>query len=127
MADQPDFPVSRRPVCKSRRSPSVCRATAPRHQHAYLFLLPLPRPGLLNSIAGLISTLINVYTAQKGHFSLTATVTTIVTGVCTAIFTALFFLYNNWVLEKVRQGHLREFNGERGVGVGEKDGDRSVV
>ena len=68
------------------------------------------RPGLLNSIAGLITTLINVYTARKGHFSLTATVTTIVTGICTAVFTTLFFLYNNWVLEKVRQGHHSEFN-----------------
>ena len=71
---------------------------------------PFSRPGLLNSIAGLISTLINVYTARNGHFSLTATVTAIVTGVCTAIFTVLFFLYNNWILEKVRKGHHTEWN-----------------
>lgn len=66
-------------------------------------------PGLLNSIAGLISTLINVYTARHGHFSLTATVTTVVTGVCTAVFTGLFFLYNNYILEKVRKGHHEEW------------------
>ncbi|KAI9673504.1 MAG: hypothetical protein M1817_002968 [Caeruleum heppii] len=73
-------------------------------------------PGLLNSIAGLISTLVNVFTAQKGVFSISAKVTTIVTGICTLIMTGLFVVYNNWALEKVKEGHIRELKvGEDGV------------
>jgi len=65
-------------------------------------------PGFLNSIAGLLSTLINVYTAQHGDFSITAKVTAIVTGACTGINLVLFLLYNNWILSKVRSSHERE-------------------
>jgi hypothetical protein len=66
------------------------------------------RPGCLNSFAGLISTLINVYTQQSGTWSVTAKVTAIVTGACMAVTGGLFALYNFWALEKVRRSHGRE-------------------
>ncbi|KAI9799603.1 MAG: hypothetical protein M1833_003918 [Piccolia ochrophora] len=67
-------------------------------------------PGLLNSLAGLISTLVNVYTARDGNFSVTAKATVGVTGACTLIFLVLFLLYNNWALDKVKQRHQRDMD-----------------
>ena len=64
---------------------------------------------MLNSIAGLLTTIVNVYTAQKGVFSITAKITAIVTGSCAGVTLGLFVLYNNWLLEKVRTSHVREF------------------
>lgn len=68
----------------------------------------LNRPGCLNSFAGLISTLINVYSQQNGTWSVTARVTAVVTGACTVITGLLFALYNFWALGRVRRSHGRE-------------------
>ena len=68
-------------------------------------------PGSLNSFAGLISTLVNVYTQQDGAWSLTAKVTAIVTGACMAITAGLLLLYNMWYLERVRKDHSRNWVG----------------
>ena len=62
----------------------------------------------LNALAGLISTLINVYSQQGGHYSITAKVTVIVTGSCTVLMALLFLIYNNWILEDVKRVHHRE-------------------
>jgi hypothetical protein len=43
------------------------------------------RPGLLNSVIGLITALINIYTAQNGLWSVTAIVTVVLTGTSAAI------------------------------------------
>ncbi|KAH8799660.1 hypothetical protein F5884DRAFT_905171 [Xylogone sp. PMI_703] len=59
-------------------------------------------PGLAHSLIGLITTLINVYTAQGGHWSVTAKVTVIVIGICTGNMSVLYLVYNHWVLEKVK-------------------------
>jgi hypothetical protein len=72
-------------------------------------------PGCLNSLAGLISTLTNVYSQQGGMWSITARVTAIVSGAVMVITGALFVIYNFWVLGKVKKMHGREM--ERG-GVG---------
>ncbi|MCJ1431187.1 hypothetical protein MMC27_000538 [Xylographa pallens] len=69
-------------------------------------------PGLLNSVAGLISTLVNIYSAQNGDFSVTAKVTVIATGVCAAITALLFLLYNNWALSRVKERHQKEIDEE---------------
>ncbi|MCJ1384488.1 hypothetical protein MMC17_007605 [Xylographa soralifera] len=69
-------------------------------------------PGLLNSLAGLISTLVNIYSAQNGDFSVTAKVTVIATGVCSAITALLFLLYNNWALSRVKERHQKEMDAE---------------
>ncbi|KAM0797679.1 hypothetical protein BDR22DRAFT_796782, partial [Usnea florida] len=64
--------------------------------------------GLLNSIAGLISTLINVYSQQGGRFSITAKITVGATASCTVITAILYFLYNFWILQGVRKKHQQE-------------------
>jgi len=66
----------------------------------------------LNSIAGLLTTVVNVYTAQKGVWSITAKITAIVTGSCAGVAGALFCLYNLWALKKVQEQHERSMNPE---------------
>ena len=68
----------------------------------------LNRVGLLNSVAGLISTLINVYSQQGGRFSITAKITVGATASCTGITALLYFLYNFWILQGVRKKHHRQ-------------------
>ena len=63
-------------------------------------------------MAGLLTTIVNVYSAQKGVWSITAKVTAIVTGSCALVTGGLFAAYNFWVLDKVRDSHEREFDPE---------------
>ncbi|KAJ9609494.1 hypothetical protein H2200_005821 [Cladophialophora chaetospira] len=65
-------------------------------------------PVTLNSVAGLLTTLVNIYTAQHGVWSITARVTAIVIGSCMIIAGLLFALYNFWALRGVRKMHERE-------------------
>ncbi|KAE9378220.1 hypothetical protein N431DRAFT_304989, partial [Stipitochalara longipes BDJ] len=65
-------------------------------------------PGCLNSLAGLISTLTNVYSQQGGSWSITARVTAIVSGTVMIITGVLFAIYNFFVLAKVKKRHGRE-------------------
>jgi hypothetical protein len=69
-------------------------------------------PGCLNSLAGLISTLINVYTQHTGVWSVTAWVTLGVTGGSTAICGLLFLIYNFVVLSRVKSKHRMEMGRE---------------
>lgn len=66
----------------------------------------------MNSIAGLLTTIVNVYTAQKGVWSVTARITATVTGCLIAVSGALFCCYNFWMLEKVRDAHEQAYNAE---------------
>ncbi|CAL3967660.1 hypothetical protein PZA11_003907 [Diplocarpon coronariae] len=75
-------------------------------------------PGCLNSLAGLISSLVSVYTQQRGNLSLTARITTIVAGSSMVVTGLLFGLYNFWILESVKREHERETSaatGEEGI------------
>lgn len=56
-------------------------------------------------MAGLLTTIVNVYTAQKGVWSVTAKITAITTGCLIAVAGGLFAAYNFWMLEKVRDDH----------------------
>jgi cytochrome bd-type quinol oxidase subunit 2 len=79
------------------------------HRQNYIWLTNrIFLPVFMNSLAGLISTFVNVYSAQTGQYSITAKVTMIVTGACTAVGSGLFLLYNNWALERVKKQHKRE-------------------
>lgn len=71
-------------------------------------LTDVDRPGVLNSLAGLISTLINVYTQQDSRWSVTARVTAIVTGSCMVVTAILFAMYNFWALQRVKKSHARD-------------------
>lgn len=66
-------------------------------------------PGTLNSLAGLLSTIVNVYTAQNHQWSITAKVSAIVEAICLAVCGVLFLFYSNWMLARVRNEHNREF------------------
>lgn len=65
-------------------------------------------PGCLHSLAGLISTFVNVYSSQHGHWSVTAWATATATGGAMLITGALFSVYNFWMLAKVKQNHQDE-------------------
>ncbi|KAH7890430.1 hypothetical protein F5I97DRAFT_1835366 [Phlebopus sp. FC_14] len=86
-------------------------------------------PGLMNSVAGVISTLTSVYGAQGGVFSYTAKSTIIVTGAISVICGLLFLVYQFWLLRNIKKEHDREVGvekaGQHGEGVlGEKKGSR---
>ncbi|KAI2488427.1 hypothetical protein Ptr902_02560 [Pyrenophora tritici-repentis] len=65
-------------------------------------------PALLNSIAGLISTIVNIYSAQEGQYSVTARVTIVVTAACSVVAAGLFLVYNTVMLRLVKRRHDRE-------------------
>jgi len=65
-------------------------------------------PGLLNGLTGLISTFVNIYTAQNGDYSITAEVTIIVTGATAVISGVLFIIYSTFILARVKKAHERE-------------------
>lgn len=86
-----------------------------RWRHNYVFLVNrIFLPGSLNSLAGLISTLVNVYTQQNKVWSTTAKVTAIVTGASMLVCAGLLLLYNLWYLEKVRKDHFSQFGTTEG-------------
>jgi hypothetical protein len=75
----------------------------------YVWLLNrLYLPGFMNGFAGLISTLVSVYTQQHGDWSITAKTTAIAEGACMAVCGILFVVYNNLLLEKVKKRHGRD-------------------
>ncbi|KAF8856255.1 hypothetical protein BDZ45DRAFT_594438 [Acephala macrosclerotiorum] len=59
-------------------------------------------PGLLHSFIGLMTTIVNVYTAQGGHWSTTAKVTIVVIGVFSGNMSILYLIYKYWILEKLK-------------------------
>ncbi|KAF4182504.1 hypothetical protein CNMCM8694_006752 [Aspergillus lentulus] len=65
-------------------------------------------PVLLNAIAGLLTTFVNVYTAQNGEWSIMAVVTVIVTGISTAVSLSLTIIYKFGKLERVKREHEME-------------------
>ena len=97
----------------------------PIHEHqTNLYVTPNPNPtspGLLNSLAGLLSTLASIYGAQHGQFSSTSKVTLILTGLSTVIFAVLTVFYMFWLVRRVKQRHDREIGmqraGKRGEGM----------
>src|SRR4029077_19176009 len=67
------------------------------------------RPGYLNSLAGLISTLLNIYNASSGgEWTTQAKVTVCIIGGCAAVNGGLFFLYEYFVISAVKKEHSRQ-------------------
>ncbi|CUA69009.1 hypothetical protein RSOLAG22IIIB_13904 [Rhizoctonia solani] len=69
-------------------------------------------PGTLHGLAGEISTLVNIFSQQRGRFSTTAIITTIVTGACTLVCGVLVLFYSSWKLERVKRAHHRTLGTE---------------
>ncbi|KAM7210617.1 hypothetical protein V8F06_014007 [Rhypophila decipiens] len=59
----------------------------------------------LNGLAGVISTLTNVYSQQKGEWRTQAIVAVTVEGSVLCCAAALFGLYNFWLLDKINDEH----------------------
>lgn len=90
--------------------------------HNYVWLMnKIFLPGLLNSFAGLISTLANIYGVQHGEYSTTGKVTIIVTGVSTFLCGVGTLYYSLWKIRRVKLKHDmqvgKEKAGKHGEGV----------
>lgn len=82
-----------------------------RHRANYVWLVNrLLMPGSANSLAGLISTLVGVYTQHGGTWSITAKVTAIVEGTALGICAALFILIERFLLSKVKKHHHTHYD-----------------
>lgn len=62
---------------------------------------------MLNSLAGLVTTIVNIYTARNKFWSRTAIVTAVVTGTCASILMILFSVHHFWKLRHVKEEHER--------------------
>jgi len=82
---------------------------------------PFPRPGFLNSLAGLLSTLANLFGVQKGDLVTSSKVTVIVVSVATGVTGILTIIYALWLVRRVKakhdRTHGRETTGKFGEGV----------
>jgi len=71
------------------------------------------RPGSSHSLVGLFTTLVNVFLAQKGHFSLTAKISTITISIYGGCMFLLYTMYSR-MLDKIMTPHDKEIvRGER--------------
>ena len=60
---------------------------------------------MLNGLAGVISTMTNVYSQQKGEWRTQAIVAITVEGSVLGCAALLFGLYNFWLLDRVKDEH----------------------
>ena len=65
--------------------------------------------------------MVNVYTAQKHVWSITAKITAIVIGSCVGVAGFLFLTYNFWALRNVRKYH------EHALGLDHEHDDETLV
>lgn len=70
------------------------------------------RPAALNAAAGLLTTLVNVYTSRSAHWSVMAIVTVVVTSLLLFIFSSLFAYYKFIKLGRVILKDEEEQHGE---------------
>ena len=88
-------------------------------------------PGLLNSLAGVISTLSSVYGAQHGEYSSSSKVTLIVTVTTTFICGALTVYYLMWKIRRIKAEHDqvmgKQRTGKRGEGFIERIKRESIT
>jgi hypothetical protein len=81
--------------------------------------IPDYSPGLMNSLAGLISTLANIYGVQHGELSTPSKSTLIVTTASTGVFLILTAFYTFWLVRRVKARHDRQVGKERAGKFGE--------
>ena len=76
-----------------------------RWRRNYIWLLnKLYAPLILNALAGLLATVSSVYTQQAGEWSTQAIITAIIEASVLVVSAILFFVYNLWLMKKVRGG-----------------------
>jgi hypothetical protein len=77
-----------------------------KHAKNYVWIVnKLFLPGMTNSLAGLVSTLIGVYSQQHGTWSITARITAIVEGASLCVCGSLFLLYQLAFLKQIKASH----------------------
>lgn len=81
----------------------------------------------MNSSAGLISTLVNIYSAQHGEMSITAKVTLCATGGCTGLFLILFVLFDLWALKRIKMRHNRQLRRDIESGLTEEQQHEGAI
>ncbi|KAL7784374.1 hypothetical protein V8C37DRAFT_357951 [Trichoderma ceciliae] len=83
-----------------------------KHAKNYVWIVnKLFLPGMTNSLAGLVSTLIGVYSQQQGTWSITAKITAIVEGASLCVCGSLFLLYQLAFLKQVKASHGEHYKG----------------
>jgi hypothetical protein len=60
-------------------------------------------PAMLNAAAGLLTTLINVYTSRSGHWSVMSIITTVIAGLTFCVFFVLLVIHKFFKLRCVQQ------------------------
>jgi hypothetical protein len=78
-----------------------------------LLILSASRPGLLNSLASIVTTLVGVYGARSSFWSLIAIVTVAVTRTSTGFMLVLYLIYNLWRLNDIKKQHRLAVKEER--------------
>ncbi|CAI7615478.1 unnamed protein product [Penicillium pancosmium] len=80
------------------------------HRDNYIWLINrIFMPTLLNALAGLLTTIVNLYTAHGGDWSIMALLTVIASGLSVASSLALLIIYKFGKLERLKQEHARIF------------------
>jgi hypothetical protein len=64
----------------------------------------------MKAAAGLATTLINIYTARDGDWSIMALITTIITGATLVAASSLTMVFKFIKLKEVQEAHRREVN-----------------
>ena len=85
------------------------------------------RPGFLNSLAGVISTLANTLEVQHRTFSASARITLIVTASVTVACGVLVVVYSFWMLRRVKMKHDRHIGAMRAGKYGEGKIEKTKV
>jgi len=80
----------------------------------------------MNSLAGLLSTLANIFGVQHGELSTTSKSTVIVVTASTGAFAFLTLFYMLWLVRRVKAQHDREVGKQRAGKYGEGFLDRST-
>jgi hypothetical protein len=62
----------------------------------------------MNAAAGLATTLINIYTARSGNWSVMALVTTVMTGSTLLVSSLLAVVFKFFMLKKIEEQHELE-------------------
>ncbi|KAJ5152440.1 hypothetical protein N7492_009720 [Penicillium capsulatum] len=76
------------------------------HRSNYIWLINrIFMPTLLNALAGLLTTIINLYTAHNGDWSIMALLTVIASGLSVASSLSLVIVYKFGKLERLKQEH----------------------
>lgn len=83
-----------------------------RWRRNYVWLLnKVYLPLLLNAVAGMIATVTSVYTQQVGEWSTQAYIAAIIEATVLGVSLMLFFVYNYWLLQRVRADHEETLRG----------------